>query len=137
MADVQFEFEPLDDLLINWPRQYGRRTIAVEIPLPRGAGRLEALLAAVAGRDRRLARLARDLGRDVRTVRAQFRQVQQVLTAAGVCDDFGRLTLSQPVRPPDQTPVLRPLGEVYRDPSDLPQPLTLATLPPRPVGYFT
>ncbi|MFJ2007033.1 hypothetical protein [Streptomyces chartreusis] len=56
--------------------------------------------------ERRLHRLAEDLGRWVEQVRHDFEQVLAVLEAAGVADGYGRLTIAQPVRPPVQVPAV-------------------------------
>ncbi|WP_435218376.1 hypothetical protein [Streptomyces sp. bgisy034] len=56
--------------------------------------------------ERRLHRLAEDLGRWVEQVRHDFDQVLAVLEAAGIADGYGRLTVTQPVRPPVQVPAV-------------------------------
>ncbi|MEU8555929.1 hypothetical protein AB0C80_18335 [Streptomyces anthocyanicus] len=54
--------------------------------------------------DRRLLRLADDLGRWEPRVRLEWHQVLQILEDAGVADGYGRLTIPQPVRPPIEPP---------------------------------
>ncbi|MEU4172130.1 hypothetical protein AB0F46_35265 [Streptomyces sp. NPDC026665] len=91
--------------------QYGNTTsFTVEAPL---TGTMRALFDALttchrAHLDRRLLRIAEDLGQWEPHVRRDFSAVQQVLEAAGIGDGYGRLTIPQPVRPPIEPPAPRP-----------------------------
>ncbi|MDX5570264.1 hypothetical protein PYK79_52905, partial [Streptomyces sp. ID05-04B] len=131
--------DPYESAVIAWPQQYGKthHITAAFDPSSTGAMRrlFEALL--TARLDRRLRRLARDLGRREATVRRQFEQVQTVLERTGIGDGFGQLTIAQPVRPPLDPPAVPRLVTVYpylfdpdrRGRPGVPRPLTLRSLP--------
>ncbi|MET9140534.1 hypothetical protein [Streptomyces parvulus] len=95
--------------LVDWPVRYGKTafTASIDAPLTDGLRALYDALAAghQKGLDRRLGRLADDLGLWEPVVRRQFGEVQQVLEQAGIGDGYGRLTIPQPVRPPIEPPV--------------------------------
>ncbi|MFF9279549.1 hypothetical protein [Streptomyces griseosporeus] len=104
--------DPGETALIAWPRQHGKTTAftwTLDAPLTGSVHTLfDAFLARhQAGLDRRLRRLARDLGQWEPQVRHDFHAVQQVLEAHGIGDGYGRLTIPQPVRPPIEPPVIR------------------------------
>ncbi|MDT7847231.1 hypothetical protein [Streptomyces justiciae] len=89
--------------VVTWARQHGKSsgvlTAALEPPL------VDAVFAEHrAHRDRRIRRIADDLGLWPETARHQFDEVQRVLEAAGVGDGYGRLTIPQPVRLPVPPP---------------------------------
>lgn len=105
--------DPAESAVIAWPHQYSKTaaltTVTVEAPLT-GDTRalLDALLAGHRARlDRRLHRLADDLGLWEPAVRVQFHAVERVLEEAGIGDGYGRLTIPQPVRPPVSAPKIR------------------------------
>lgn len=87
----------------TWPHQYGKTTaLSVEYTTSL-TGSMRGLFDALeashrADLDRRLVRLANDLGRLEPHVRHGFHVVQQVLETAGI-------TIPQPVRPPIELPV--------------------------------
>lgn len=94
-----------------WSRQFGKRAVLRTEFTFEGPGHdvlmkvFEPLFAAArASTERRVARLAADLGLHAETARRQFNQVLHVLEAAGVVDGYGRLAIAQPVRPPVQVP---------------------------------
>lgn len=99
---------------IEWPRQYGRRTlmrelsgeVTVEGPAARALfAAFEPLFAADLTRhERMLHRLAADLQIPVFLTRKRFRAVQRVLEDAGIADGYGRLTIPQPARTPVPAP---------------------------------
>lgn len=96
--------DPYESAVLGWPHQYGKTAaLSVEYTTPFTSvmrGLFDALEAShQADLNRRLARLARDLGRFVPHVRHDFHAVQQVLEAAGITDGYGRITIPQPVRP--------------------------------------
>ncbi|MFF9269117.1 hypothetical protein [Streptomyces rochei] len=103
--------DPAETAVIAWPYQHGKAAAlaSVEASLTDGMRSLfDALTAGwQASLDRRLRRLADDLGLWEPAVRHEFQQVQQVLEGAGIGDGYGRLTIPQPVRPPVDTPVIR------------------------------
>ncbi|MFD5656956.1 hypothetical protein [Streptomyces hirsutus] len=105
--------DPGESAVITWPHRYGKtaalRSVTVEAPLTGDTRALfDALLAGHrAHLDRRLRRLATDLGRWVPHVRHDFHKVQHVLEEAGIGDGYGRLTIPQPVRPPIEQPAGR------------------------------
>ncbi|MGW2170380.1 hypothetical protein ACWC1C_07590 [Streptomyces sp. NPDC001705] len=92
----------------DWPVRYGKTafTASIDVPLTDGLRALYDALAFGHQRDldRRLGRLADDLGLWEPVVRRQFGEVQQVLEQAGIGDVYGRLTIPQPVRPPIEAP---------------------------------
>ncbi|MEV1063409.1 hypothetical protein [Streptomyces sp. NPDC050263] len=103
---------------VTWPQQFGKTAFTIDIPFS-GALRqcFEPLFAAARARkDRRLARLAGQLGRNLGAMRHQFDTVVRVLEAAGIADGYGNLTIPQPVRPPVQPPVASELVPVYAAP---------------------
>ncbi|RSR98054.1 hypothetical protein EF913_28400 [Streptomyces sp. WAC04189] len=103
--------DPAETAVIAWPYRHGKTAAlaSVEASLTGGMRSLfDALTAGwQASLDRRLRRLADDLGLWEPAVRHEFQQVQQVLEGAGIGDGYGRLTIPQPVRPPVDTPAIR------------------------------
>ncbi|MFF3928597.1 hypothetical protein [Streptomyces hirsutus] len=105
--------DPGESAVITWPHQYGKtaalRSVTLEASLTGDTrGLFDALLVGHrAHLDRRLRRLATDLGRWVPHVRHDFHKVQHVLEEAGIGDGYGRLTIPQPVRPPVEQPAGR------------------------------
>ncbi|MFJ3794971.1 hypothetical protein ACIPSJ_01645 [Streptomyces sp. NPDC090088] len=120
-----------------WPYQYGKGTVEVAFdgPVTRSLRTLfePLFLAADVWQERRLARIAEDLGLHPRVARLQFDGVRRVLEAAGIGDGYGRLTIRQPVRPPVELPTVLELTFVYPDPLDWQstssRPLTMRSLP--------
>ncbi|MFG2679215.1 hypothetical protein [Streptomyces sp. NPDC048392] len=106
---------PAEVPVVTMPCEHGDTagfTTTVEASL---TGDLRALFDALtaahqADLDRRLLRLADDLGLWEPVVRRQFQGVQYVLEEAGAADGYGRLTISQPVRPPIEPPVRKRLS---------------------------
>ncbi|MCF2130156.1 hypothetical protein L1I79_27540 [Strepomyces sp. STD 3.1] len=104
--------DPTDETtLADWPVQYGKTafTASIDVPLTDGLRALYDALAAGHQKDldRRLRRLADDLGLWEPVVHRQFGEVQQVLEQAGIGDGYGRLTIPQPVRPPVEPPAMQ------------------------------
>ncbi|WP_320784158.1 hypothetical protein [Streptomyces sp. CRN 30] len=106
--------DPAETTVIAWPYGHGKTaaalTASIDVPL---TGSMRALFdTLLAGHrahlDRRLRRLADDLGQWEPCVRRDFAAVQQVLEVHGITDGYGRLTVPQPVRPPVQPPPRRP-----------------------------
>ncbi|MEV5368969.1 hypothetical protein AB0N12_06350 [Streptomyces albogriseolus] len=99
--------------VLAWPHQHGKATLTasidVEVPLTDGLRSLFDALAAAHNRelDRRLRRLADDLGQWEPHVRLDFQRVQRVLEDHGIGDGYGRLTIPQPVRPHIEPPAIR------------------------------
>lgn len=95
--------DPYESAVLAWPHQYGKTAFAFELTVPFTSsmrGLFDALDASYqAALDRRLVRLADDLGRFLPHVRHDFHAVQQVLETAGVLDGYGRITIPQPIRP--------------------------------------
>ncbi|MEV8124808.1 hypothetical protein AB0P07_11945 [Streptomyces sp. NPDC085944] len=93
---------------VTMPCQHGTTSFSatVQASIDDGLRTLTNAIAAVCERDldRRLLRLADDLGRWEPHVRLEWHQVQQVLEDAGIADGYGRLTIPQPVRPPIEPP---------------------------------
>ncbi|MEU6376777.1 hypothetical protein [Streptomyces sp. NPDC046909] len=130
--------------VVTWARQYGKSagvlTATIEASLTGIHTLVDSLFANhQAQRDRRVRRLADDLGLWPETARSQFDAVERVLEAAGVGDGYGRLSLTQPVRPPVPPPVVPELVRRYPDPyeraatpSTTGFPLTLCSAIPRP-----
>ncbi|WP_328439341.1 hypothetical protein OHA71_23675 [Streptomyces sp. NBC_00444] len=110
IAGIDFG-QPDPGLVVVWPHQNGKRTVfSMELTFegPSHGALMKVfepfLGAALASRERRVARLAADLGLYRETARHQYDEVLRVLEAAGVADGYGRLTISQPVRPPIPAP---------------------------------
>lgn len=109
-STVYVEPGPAEAPVVTMPCQHGDNagsTTNVEASL---TGDLSSLFDALttahsADLDRRLLRLADDLGLWEPIVRRQFQAVQYLLEVAGIADGYGRLTIPQPVRPPIEPPV--------------------------------
>lgn len=94
--------------VITWPRQSGKTsirqalqsTLTHQLPMTDGMRRLAdyVVAAADAARERRLRRLAAELGMPLAVVRGRFHSVQQVLEDTGIGDGYGQLTIPQPVQ---------------------------------------
>jgi len=126
---------------VIWPKQYGKTAFTIEAPFSSALRAcFEPLFAAARARqDRRLARLARQLGLYPEAVRLQLDAVLRILEAAGIADGYGNLTIRQPARPPIPPPVVPELVPVYADPFEqlarppgTRPPLTLCSWKPRP-----
>ncbi|MEU9245836.1 hypothetical protein [Streptomyces sp. NPDC048385] len=134
---VDFGVQPLTHAAVARPCQQEKRSITVDVPL---SDSLRAffepfLLAADVWQEKRVARIAAELGLHPRVARLQFDGVQRVLEAAGIGDGYGRLTIPQPVRPPVKLPRAPRLITVYSvfdwasPQPDGPRPLTMRSLP--------
>ncbi|CAL9598590.1 hypothetical protein [Streptomyces sp. enrichment culture] len=108
IADTVYELVVHGEVpLVTMPCQHDTSLPAtVQASIDQGLHALTDAIAAVCERDldRRLLRLADDLGRWEPHVRLEWHQVQQVLEDAGIADGYGRLTIPQPVRPPIEPP---------------------------------
>ncbi|MFF8485194.1 hypothetical protein [Streptomyces antibioticus] len=131
--------------VVVWPRKYGKRLLletefTTEPVSNRFIDFIERMYAETRARqDRRLARLARELGLWPAAVRHQYNAVVRVLEATGHADGYGNLTIPQPARPPVLPPAVPELVPVYTDPFAQPArppgarpPLILCSWKPRP-----
>ena len=103
LTDVTFTSEDLEPSFV-WPHQQGKSSFTVTAMFPPSDG-IRDLFAWVDEhvRVRQAAtvdRLAAELGISAYVAGRHFDAVQQLLEEAGVGDGYGRLTLTQPVRPP-------------------------------------
>ncbi|MEU9149175.1 hypothetical protein AB0D59_01145 [Streptomyces sp. NPDC048417] len=130
--------DPAGSAVLAWPYQYGK-SAAVSLTA-QVTSSMRAMFDALfvdhrARLDRRLRRLADDLGRWEPHVHRDFHTVQQILEDAGIGDGYGRLTIAQPVRPPVELPHAPGLITAYSvfdwasPQPDGPRPLTMRSLP--------
>ncbi|MFE9684146.1 hypothetical protein [Streptomyces sp. NPDC006285] len=109
--------DPYESAVLAWPHRHGKTAFTFELSAPFTSsmrGLFDALDASYqADLDRRLVRLADDLGQFEPHVRHDFNAVQRVLEDAGVLDGYGRVTIPQPVRPPVEPPTVPPLMRAY------------------------
>ncbi|MCX4993818.1 hypothetical protein [Streptomyces longwoodensis] len=103
-AGIDYSTGPDEQTISEWIRTYGRGaslTATFTAPLTGGLRDLFNRLHAEqrAARDRRIHRLAEDLGMWPDHTLWQFESIEDLLERAGVGDGFGQLTIPQPVQP--------------------------------------